>query len=262
MANLEALVADAIARVHAARPLPIAEPAPLAAADVARMIDHTLLKPDAVAEQILELCAQAQAHNFGAVCVQPVWAPLCVETLAESAVKVAAVCGFPQGATLPAVKAYEAAQLAALGVAEVDMVLNVGALKERNYRLVLEDIAGVADECHEAGAIVKVIIETSLLTDDEKVAACALAKEAGADFVKTSTGFGGGGATPADIALMRFVVGPTLGVKASGGVRSGVDALAVLAAGATRIGTSGGMKIVQELAGATEGSTGVRGDGY
>lgn len=270
MPSLEHRVASALDRVRAASPLRPAAPRPMTAADVARTIDHTLLKPDATSEQILDLCEQARRHRFASVCVHGIWAPLCVEVLGDSGIKVAAVAAFPQGATLPAVKAFEAQQLMALGVAEVDMVLNVGKLKDGDYRVVLEDVAGVADECHDGGGLLKVILETAMLTEEEKIAACVICKEAGADFVKTSTGFGGGGATVEDIALMRFVVGPQLGVKASGGVRSAADALAVLAAGATRIGTSAGLRIVQELleaeaseSGADEfASTGVQGDAY
>jgi deoxyribose-phosphate aldolase len=262
-------VADAIARVNAAGPISVPAPKVLSATDVARMIDHTLLKPDAVSEQVLELCEQARRYNFASVCVHGVWAPLCVEVLAESGIKVAAVAGFPQGATLPAVKAFEAQQLMALGVAEIDMVMNVGKLKDGDYRLVFEDVAGVADECHEGGGLLKVILETALLTHEEKIAACVICKEAGADFVKTATGFNGGGATVEDIALMRFVVGPQMGVKAAGGVRTRADALAMLSAGANRIGTSGGLRIVQELLAAEAGedsgaleATSVRGDAY
>jgi deoxyribose-phosphate aldolase len=229
------------------------------------MIDHTILMPDTVSEQILELCAQAREHHFATVCVQPVWAPLCLEKLEGSDVGVAAVAGFPQGATLPAVKAFEARQLMELGVGEVDMVMNVGKLKDGDFRLVFEDVAGVADEVHDGGGLLKVIIETGLLTEDEKVAACVLCQEAGADFVKTATGFNGGGATAADIALMRFVVGPSMGVKASKGVRTGADALALIAAGANRIGTSGSLGIVMELAGAAPASgeaVAAQGDAY
>jgi deoxyribose-phosphate aldolase len=221
---------------------------------VAKYIDHTLLKPDATSAQIRALCAEARTYQFASVCVNATWVPLCAELLAESGVKVCAVCGFPLGATLPAVKAVEAREMIGLGAAEVDMVINIGKLKDGDYRLVHEDIAGVADECREAGALLKVIIETSMLSDEEKISACVIAKEAGADFVKTSTGFGGGGATPADIALMRRVVGPKLGVKASGGVRTGAEALAVIAAGATRIGASAGVRIVQEIAAGAAGA--------
>lgn len=220
----------------------------LDAAEMARLIDHTLLKPDATEAQIRALCDEAKEWKFASVCVNGTWVPLCAELMVDSGVKVCAVAGFALGATLPAVKAFEARQLVELGASEVDMVINVGKLKDGDYRLVFEDIAGVVDECHASGALAKVIIETALLTRDEKIAACVIAKHAGADFVKTSTGFNGGGATAEDIALMRRVVGAEVGVKASGGVRSAADALAVIAAGATRIGASAGVRIVQEVA--------------
>lgn len=223
-------------------------PERLGAAELAALIDHTLLKPDATEAQIRTLCEEARQWHFASVCVNGTWVPLCVEMMAGSDVKVCAVAGFALGATLPAVKAFEAAQLVSLGAQEVDMVINVGKLKDGDYRLVHEDIAGVVDECHNAGALCKVIIETALLTLEEKIAACVIAKDAGADFVKTSTGFNGGGATAEDIALMRRVVGSELGVKASGGVRTAADALAMVAAGATRIGASAGVRIVQEAA--------------
>jgi len=222
-------------------------PAHLTAAELAALIDHTLLKPDATEAQILALCSEAREWRFASVCVNGIWVPLCAQEMQESGVKVCAVAGFALGATLPAVKAFEARQLIETGANEVDMVINVGKLKDGDYRLVYEDIAGVVDECHDNGAIAKVIIETALLTTEEKVAACVIAKEAGADFVKTSTGFNGGGATVEDIALMRRVVGPAIGVKASGGVRTVADALAMVAAGATRIGASAGVRIVQEI---------------
>jgi deoxyribose-phosphate aldolase len=251
--ELEKKIAAAIAHVaEAGSGLEPAAPQPLAAAGVAQMIDHTVLKPDTTLEMVQALCAEARAHNFASVCVNATWAPLCVAELAGSDVKVCVVAGFPLGATLPAVKAFEAKEVVALGAAEVDMVLNVGALRSGDVRLVWEDVAGVADECHDAGAILKVIIETHLLTQEEKIAACVIAKDAGADFVKTSTGFSGGGATVEDVALMRYVVGPEVGVKASGGVRTAADALAVIAAGATRIGTSGGVRIMAELTGESE----------
>lgn len=220
----------------------------LDAAELAALIDHTLLKPDATEAQIRVLSDEARQWNFASVCVNGIWVPLCAELMAGSGVKVCAVAGFALGASVPAVKAFEAQQLIALGAQEIDMVINVGKLKDGDYRLVHEDIAGVVDECHSAGALCKVIIETGLLTLDEKVAACVIAKDAGADFVKTSTGFNGGGATAEDIALMRRVVGSELGVKASGGVRTAADALAMVAAGATRIGASAGVRIVQEAA--------------
>lgn len=220
----------------------------LGAAEIAALIDHTLLKPDATGAQIRALCEEALEWGFASVCVNGTWVPLCAELVAGSGVKVCAVAGFALGATLPAVKAFEAQQLVALGAQEVDMVINVGKLKDGDYRLVHEDIAGVVDGCHAAGALCKVIIETALLTREEKIAACVIAKDAGADFVKTSTGFNGGGATVENIALMRRVVGSELGVKASGGVRTAADALAMIAAGATRIGASAGVRIVQEAA--------------
>ena len=248
--ELEARIADAIARVEDAGAALAPAPArPLAAVDVARMIDHTVLKADTTAATVQAHCAEARANGFASVCVNATWVPLCVEELAGSNVKVCTVAGFSLGATLPAVKAFEAKEAIALGAVEVDMVLNVGALKSGDVRLVWEDVAGVADECHDAGAILKVIIETGLLTHDEKIAACVICKDAGADFVKTATGFNGGGATVEDIALMRFVVGPEMGVKAAGGVRSAADALAMIAAGATRIGTSGGAGIMADLMG-------------
>lgn len=216
--------------------------------DMAALIDHTLLKPDATETQIRALCDEARQWRFASVCVNGIWVPLCAELLSDSRVKVCSVAGFPLGATLPAVKAFEARQLVEMGAHEVDMVINVGKLKDGDYRLVHEEIAGVVDECQASGALAKVIIETALLTQEEKVAACVIARDAGADFVKTSTGFNGGGATVEDIALMRRVVGSALGVKASGGVRSAGDALAMVAAGATRIGASAGVRIVQELA--------------
>lgn len=249
--ELEAKIDAALERVQQAGAADLAPaPAkPLAAAAVARMIDHTLLKPDATVAAVQALCAEARSYGFASVCVNASWVPLCAEQLAGSGVKVGAVAGFPLGATLPAVKAFEAQQAVALGAAEVDMVLNVGALKSGDVRLVWEDVAGVADECHDAGALLKVILETGLLTQAEKVAACVICKDAGADFVKTATGFSGGGATVEDVALMRFVVGPDMGVKAAGGVRTAADALAMIAAGATRIGASGGAGIIAGLLG-------------
>lgn len=212
--------------------------------DMARYIDHTLLKPDATETQIRQLCAEARAYGFMSVCVNPGYVPLAVEELQGAEVKVCTVIGFPLGATMPALKAHEAEQAIKMGATEVDMVLNVGALKSQNYRWVLADIAGVVEVANAGSALVKLIIETSLLTQPEKVIACQLAQIAGSDFVKTSTGFSGGGATVADIALMRQVVGNNMGVKASGGIRSRADALAMITAGATRIGTSAGIQII------------------
>jgi len=217
---------------------------------LAGMIDHTLLKPEATAAQIETLCGEARQHGFATVCVNPAWVELCARLLRGFPTGVCTVAGFPLGATLPEVKAHEAALSIRNGASEVDMVINVGALKSGDYRLVERDIAGVAETCRRAGAVSKVIIEAALLSDDEKVKACVLVKAAGADFVKTSTGFGPGGATARDVALMRRVVGPELGVKAAGGVRDLESAKAMIEAGADRIGASVGVKIVSESAGA------------
>ncbi|RMH00390.1 MAG: deoxyribose-phosphate aldolase [Chloroflexi bacterium] len=213
---------------------------------IARMIDHTLLKPDATHDQIAQLCYEARKYHFASVCVNPAHVKLAAQLLKGSDVKVCTVVGFPLGATPPTVKAYETQQAIRDGATEIDMVINIGALKSGDYKTVLEDIGAVVRAAHAHNAIVKVIIETALLTDEEKVIACQLAKTAGADYVKTSTGFGPGGATAEDIALMRRVVGPSMGVKASGGVRSYSDAQAMIAAGATRIGASAGVAIVRE----------------
>lgn len=228
--------------------------------EIARLIDHTLLKPDATRAQIEALCAEAREHGFATVCVNPAWVRLCAERLAGGETRVCTVAGFPLGATLPEVKAFEAARAIADGACEVDMVMNVGALKSGDYRTVERDIAGVVEACRQGGAISKVIIEAALLTDEEKVKACVIAKAACADFVKTSTGFGPGGATASDVALMRRVVGPEMGVKAAGGVRDLKSAQTLIEAGADRIGASVGVKIVQESRGAvpqpTPGATG------
>lgn len=214
--------------------------------EIARLIDHTLLRPEATRQQILQLCAEAKQHGFAAVCVNPFWVRTCAEQLAGTGVKVCSVVGFPFGATLPEVKAYEAHRAIQNGAEEIDMVINIGALKDGEYALVEADIAGVVLACHENGAQTKVILETALLTDEEKIKACELAKAAGADFVKTSTGFSTGGATVADVALLRRVVGAEMGVKASGGIRTYEDAQKMLAAGANRIGASASVKIIQE----------------
>lgn len=217
--------------------------------EIARMIDHTLLKPDATRAQIETLCAEAREHGFATVCVNPTWVRLCADLLRGSETRVCTVAGFPLGATPGPVKAFETIRVIEDGATEVDMVMNVGALKSGDYRLVERDVAGVADACCERGALSKVIIETALLTDDEKVKACVIVKAAGADFVKTSTGFASGGATAADVALMRRVVGPEMGVKAAGGVKDLKSAQAMIEAGADRIGASVGVKIVQESRG-------------
>jgi deoxyribose-phosphate aldolase len=211
---------------------------------LARMIDHTLLKPEATLQEIESLCAEAKQYGFASVCVNPGYVKLCADLLRNSGVKVCAVIGFPLGATSSATKAFETERAMKHGASEVDMVINIGMLKSGEYDYVEHDIFAVVDAAHRLRGIVKVIIETGLLNDDEKVKACALAKHAGADFVKTSTGFVKGGATVEDVALMRKVVGPELGVKASGGVRTKEQALALIASGATRIGASASIKIV------------------
>ena len=215
----------------------------------AGLIDHTLLKPEATDEDIKKLCHEAASYRFASVCVNPTWVRVAACNLRGSGVPVCTVIGFPLGATLPDVKAYEARRAILDGARELDMVINVGALKSGDDCLVEHDIRSVAQVVHEYNAICKVIIETALLTDDEKVRACLAAKKAGADFVKTSTGFSKGGATVADIALMRRTVGTELGVKASGGVKGLEDARKMVEAGATRIGASVGVKIAQEAAG-------------
>lgn len=214
--------------------------------DLAQMIDLTLLKPDATPEQISKLCEDAREHGFATACINPTHVKLAAELLKGSSVKVDTVVGFPLGATLTEVKAHEARLTIRDGAGEIDMVINIGALKAGDYALVKKDIEAVVEVCSQGGALCKVIIEASLLTEEEKVKACELAKEAGADFVKTATGFGPGGATAEDVALMRRVVGEGMGVKAAGGVRSLKDAKAMIEAGATRIGASSGVKIVQE----------------
>jgi deoxyribose-phosphate aldolase len=226
------------------------------ARDWAGLIDHTLLKPEATDEDIKRLCEEAARYRFASVCVNPTWVRAAACNLAGTGVPVCTVIGFPLGATLSDVKAYEARRAIFDGAREVDMVINVGALKSGDDCLVEHDIRSVVEAAHEYNATCKVIIETALLTDDEKVRACLAAKNAGADFVKTSTGFSKGGATVADIALMRRTVGSELGVKASGGVKGLDDARKLVEAGATRIGASVGVKIAQEAGGArAAGST-------
>jgi deoxyribose-phosphate aldolase len=212
---------------------------------LARMIDHTLLKADATYDQIETLCNEARQHHFASVCVNPANVERCAQLLAGTDVDVCTVVGFPLGATPTEVKVFEAEQAIHDGATEVDMVINIGALKSGDRELVKRDIAAVAEACHAGGAILKVIIEAAMLTDDEKAVACQLAKSAKADFVKTSTGFGPGGATVEDVALMRRLVGPEMGVKAAGGIRTYEDARQMIAAGASRIGASAGVKILQ-----------------
>ena len=212
---------------------------------LAKMIDHTLLKPDATQQEIAQLCFEARKHGFASVCVNPTWVSLCAQLLKGSEVKVCTVIGFPLGATSSEAKAFETETAIRQGATEIDMVINIGALKARDLETVAKDIRGVVNAAHSHNIIVKVIIETSLLTDEEKTIASLLSKEADADFVKTSTGFAGGGATAHDVALMRKAVGPEMGVKASGGVRTYEDAESMIKAGATRIGASAGVKIIQ-----------------
>jgi len=217
---------------------------------VAAMIDHTLLKPDATRKDIEELCREAAEFKFATVCVNAAWVAVAARRLAGSGVGVCSVVGFPLGATTADVKAYETRRAIYDGAREIDMVINVGALKSGDLRVVERDIEAVVTPARDCGALTKVIIEAALLTDDEKVTACTLAKAAGADYVKTSTGFGPGGATAADVALMRRVVGAEMGVKAAGGVRDLDSLKAMVAAGATRVGASAGVKIVQQATGA------------
>jgi deoxyribose-phosphate aldolase len=218
---------------------------------VAGMIDHTLLKADATRAEIEALCREAAQFKFATVCVNPTWVATSVRLLAGTSVGVCSVVGFPLGATTAEVKGFETRRAIFDGAREIDMVINVGALKSGDLRTVERDIEAVAAPCRECGVLSKVIIEAALLTDDEKIAACTLAKAAGADYVKTSTGFGPGGATAADVALMRRVVGADMGVKAAGGVRDLDGLKAMVAAGATRVGASAGVRIVQQARGET-----------
>jgi deoxyribose-phosphate aldolase len=215
---------------------------------IAHLIDHTMLKPDAARKDIEELCREAATFKFATVCVNPTWVSVAAKQLAGTGVLVCSVVGFPLGATTADVKAYETRRAIFDGAREIDMVINVGALKSGDLRLVERDIEAVVSPCRECGVLSKVIIEAALLTDDEKITACTLAKAAAADYVKTSTGFGPGGATAADVALMRRVVGAEMGVKAAGGVRDLDSLKAMVAAGASRVGASAGVKIVQQAA--------------
>jgi deoxyribose-phosphate aldolase len=216
---------------------------------VASMIDHTLLKPDASRGDIEKLCREAAEFHFATVCVNPAWVATAAALLRGSGVGVCSVVGFPLGATTADVKTYETRRAIFDGATEIDMVINIGALKSGDLRTVERDIEAVVDPCRECGIVSKVIIEAALLTDEEKITASTLSKAAGADFVKTSTGFASGGATAADVALMRRVVGAEMGVKAAGGVRDLEGLKAMVAAGATRVGASAGVKIVQESKG-------------
>jgi len=216
---------------------------------IAALIDHTLLRPEATGADIRNVCAEARRYTFASVCVNPYWVSLVAAELAGSPVKVCTVVGFPLGANTTAIKVAETEAAIRVGAQEIDMVLNIGELRAGNHHSVEEDIRAVVNAAHPGGAIVKVILETALLDDDQKALACTLSKTAGADFVKTSTGFGSHGATVHDVALMRRVVGPEMGVKASGGIRTLEDLKSMVAAGATRIGASASVKIVEATAG-------------
>ena len=222
---------------------------------LAEYIDHTLLRPEAAPEAVDRLCDEAAEYGFAAVCINPVWVRRAARRLRGSRVTVASVVGFPLGASVPEIKAMEARRAIRDGAREIDMVINIGALKGGDHELVRRDIAGVSDACREVGALNKVIIEAAYLNDEEKVVACRLAQLAHADFVKTSTGFGPGGATVFDVALMRETVGAKMGVKAAGGIHTADEARAMIAAGATRIGASAGIRIVS-------GEEGASGDSY
>ncbi len=215
---------------------------------IALLIDHTLLKPDATVADIRKLCAEARQYGFASVCVNPFWVPAAATELAGSGVKVCTVVGFPLGASATEVKSFETGVAMAEGALEIDMVINIGALRGGDHDAVREDIVAVVDTAHLGGAIVKVILETALLTKEQKVTACLLARIAGADFVKTSTGFGGGGATVEDVTLLRQVVGAEMGVKASGEVRTLDDLKKMVAAGATRVGASASVQIIEATA--------------
>lgn len=236
---------DTLLNHHKPLPSRYVDPEINAQTSIALLIDHTLLKPEATRTDIDNLCDEAKTYQFASVCINPAYVKLCAERLHDSTVKVCTVIGFPLGATMTETKSFEARQALVDGADELDMVIHIGALKSGDYEWVYRDILTITRLVTTAQKITKVIIETSKLTDEEKVIACLLAQWGGADFVKTSTGFGGGGATIEDVRLMRETVGKTMGVKASGGVRSKEDALAVIEAGASRIGASAGIKIVQ-----------------
>jgi len=224
-------------------------------AGLEQYIDHTLLKQDTPPDEIDRLCDEAMKYSFAAVCINPAWVRRAAQRVRGTKVRVASVVGFPLGANVPEIKAMEARRAIRDGAREIDMVINIGALKGGDHELVRQDIAGVSDACREVGAINKVIIEAAFLTDEEKVVACRLSQLARADFVKTSTGFGPGGATVFDVALMRETVGTKMGVKAAGGIHNADDARAMITAGANRIGASAGIKIVT-------GDEGGSGDSY
>ena len=214
---------------------------------LAKMIDHTLLRPEATRDDIARICEEGRHYGFAAVCINPTWVPLASKLLKGSGVKVDTVIGFPFGATMPEVKAFEAKNMIAAGAGEVDMVMNFGALRSGDIDLVRRDIGSVVDVAEKSGVVSKVIIEACYLTIEEKTLACRLVRDGGADFVKTSTGFGTGGATVEDVKLLRETVGSNIGVKAAGGIRTLEDALKMINAGASRIGSSSGIKIVEAL---------------
>ncbi len=213
---------------------------------IAGWIDHTLLKPEASAAQVRLLCQEAMQYHFASVCINPAYVPLACGLMKDAPEKICTVIGFPLGAALPEIKVYETLASLSDGASEIDMVINIGALKSEAYGLVLNEVQAVTQTTHNQGAITKVILETALLTKREKILACLICKAAGADFVKTSTGFGPGGATTEDVDLMRRVVGSEMGIKAAGGIRTYADAVAMIKAGANRLGASAGVKIVQE----------------
>jgi len=240
--NTKEIIAAGADRISASDRLSKIDPA------IASMIDHTILKPDATRADVVKICREARQYNFASVCVNPYWVPLVKAELSGSPVKVCTVVGFPLGATSTEAKVAETAAALRAGAQEIDMVINVGALRSGDTEAVKADIQQVVKVSHAAGAIVKVILETALLDDNQKAVACTLCKLAGADFVKTSTGFAASGATAHDVALMRQVVGPEMGVKASGGIRTLSDFRAMAAAGASRIGASASVKIVEAAA--------------
>jgi deoxyribose-phosphate aldolase len=240
--NTKAIIAAGADRVSASERLTKIDPS------IAALIDHTILKPEATRDDVVKICREARQYGFASVCVNPYWVPLVRAELAGSAVKVCTVVGFPLGATSTEAKVAETAVAVRVGATEIDMVINIGALRSGDQDAVRQDIRQVVQTAHEAGAIVKVILETALLDDAQKATACTLAKQAGADFVKTSTGFSTSGATAHDVALMREAVGPEMGIKAAGGIRTLSDLRAMTAAGATRIGASASIKIVEATA--------------
>ena len=240
---------DSYDRELPAPPTPLAKPV---GAEIAGWIDHTLLKPEATGGQVKKLCEEARQYHFAAVCVNPVYVSLARALLKNTDIRVSAVIAFPLGALLPEDKVHETSLVIKNGASEVDMVINIGAIKGESFGLVLNEIQMVTQEAHKRNAGVKVIIEAALLTNREKILACLLSRSAGADFVKTSTGFGPSGATVEDVELMRRVVGSDIGVKAAGGIRTYQDAIAMITAGANRIGTSAGVSILIESLKATQ----------